>query len=147
MTRARNIFLEGIVALLIILWIYTGISKLGEQFNFMYQLRKQPFFENIALLLSYAVPIIELIVAVLLVIKKLRAIGLWASFILMMSFTIYVAFVLSFAKQLPCQCGGIIDSLDWKQHLILNIILTIISLIGILLNNKLKRGNVKLQVS
>ncbi|MGN7720250.1 MauE/DoxX family redox-associated membrane protein [Chitinophaga sp. 22620] len=143
----RKIALEGIVAILVVLWIYTGISKLGEQFNFMYQLRKQSLFVDYAVFLSYAVPVVELMTAILLVIRKTRIIGLWVSFFLMFSFTLYVALVLSFSKQLPCQCGGIIDTLNWEQHLILNIILTILIILGLLLAKRINRDNIKLQIS
>lgn len=143
----RKIVLEGITAIFIILWIYTGISKIGEQFLFMYQLAKQPLFERFALQISYGVPAVELIVAILLVIKRTRLLGLWASLVLMISFTAYVAIVLSFSKSLPCQCGGVISALSWKNHLIFNVFLTILSVIGIYNYNSLNRNKHNLKLS
>lgn len=132
----NKIAIEAIVAMLVILWIYVGISKLIEFYNFRYQLAKWTFFRPYAVFISYAVPITELLIAVLLVPRRSRLLGLWASFLLMVIFTVYVALILSFAKELPCTCGGVISRLNWPQHLILNIFLTLISLTGILLIKK-----------
>lgn len=137
----KKIAIEAITAILVILWIYVGISKLIEFYNFRYQLAKWTFFKPFAVFISYAVPITELLIAVLLVPKRSRLLGLWASFVLMLVFTAYVTLILSFAKELPCTCGGVISRLNWSQHLILNIFLTLISLTGILLIKKqLKSG-------
>lgn len=136
---ARKWTIEIITAILLIVWIYTGISKLFEGFDFRYQISKQVFLKPFSTFLSYAVPILELAIAVALIFGKTRLWGLWASFILMTTFTLYVALVLSFSKSLPCTCGGIMAKLNWTQHLAINITLTVVALIGILLQKQLLR--------
>ena len=136
---ARKWTIEIITSILLIVWIYTGISKLFEGFDFRYQISKQVFLKPFSTFLSYAVPILELAIAVALIFGKTRLWGLWASFILMTTFTLYVALVLSFSKSLPCTCGGIMAKLNWTQHLAINITLTVVALIGILLQKQLLR--------
>jgi hypothetical protein len=39
--------------------------------------------------------------------------------------------MISFDKNLPCSCGGIISKLSWKQHIIFNLFFIVLSVIGI----------------
>ncbi len=124
--------IEVMTGVLIVLWIYTGISKLIEYYDFRYQLSQSIYFSKYAGLMTFGIPILELSVAMLLIRRKHRLKGLIASFILMLLFTGYVYFILNYTKTLPCSCGGVLSSLSWDQHLYLNISLTIVSAIGII---------------
>ena len=90
MTR-RKWTIEIITAILLVVWIYTGISKLFAGFDFRYQMSKQDFLKGFAPFLGYAIPILELGIAAVLIFSKTRILGLWLSFILMAIFTLYVA--------------------------------------------------------
>ncbi|MDQ2656909.1 MAG: hypothetical protein M3Y60_05770, partial [Bacteroidota bacterium] len=35
--------------------------------------------------------------------------------------------------ELPCSCGGVLNSLGWKAHLVFNIVFTLLSIVGIML--------------
>jgi hypothetical protein len=50
---------------------------------------------------------------------------------LMTLFTIYIAIILVVNNHIPCSCGGIIQSMSWKQHLLFNVACIILSVIGI----------------
>lgn len=138
--KITNIALEVITIFLLVIWIYTGISKIMEGHDFRYQLGKWDFFKSLAPFISYAVPIVELLIAGLLIANRTRKIGLWASFILMLVFTTYVFLILRFAKELPCTCGGVLSELNWSQHLVLNVTLTIFAYLGIILERKARRS-------
>lgn len=115
-----------VVYFLILLWAYAATSKLlnrtatGASLEVIFS---QPY----ATLISWTVPVTELLAAALLAVPRLRAAGLWLSFGLMLIFTGYIALVLSggFEKH-PCTCGGLLQSLSWKQHLVFN--LTVLAL-------------------
>jgi hypothetical protein len=36
-----------------------------------------------------------------------------------------------FAEHLPCNCGGVLQKMNWRQHLIFNLFFICLSLIGI----------------
>jgi hypothetical protein len=82
------------------------------------------------------VPALELLVACLLVVPGTRKWGLYGSFALMAGFTLYVGYLLAFADDLPCSCGGVIQQMTWGQHLLFNIFFTVIAWTGIRLYKK-----------
>jgi len=118
-------------ALLILLWSYTGLSKLTDQAAFEKQV--------ITLLsvshpepISIGIPVLEVLTAFSLVWNRTRVPGLYLSLLLITAFTAYVALVIAgYFGPAPCSCGGIIAALSWKAHLIVNI--SILSLVLYLL--------------
>lgn len=121
-----NAILEIARLLMILLFVYTGISKLIGYYLFYEQLTKIPLLQNIATPLSIAIPGIELVTAIALVVKKWEITGWWLSALLLSMFTLYIAVMMLFAPSLPCSCGGIISSLSWQQHLWINISLAML---------------------
>lgn len=130
---------ELITAIFIILWLYVGITKLIDYRSFEIQMSISPIFHKSAKLVTFGVPLLEILVGFSLIAKKTRIIGYYLSFVLMIIFTIYVAYLMIFIPNLPCSCGGIISSLGWTQHLILNITLTILALIYIITFHRRQR--------
>ena len=109
-------------SLLIILWIYTGGSKLLDFISFEHQLKLQNFSPLVTDILKYAIPIMEVFTAVLLCLKITFRIGLVLSLMILGSFTVYTLLVLTgFYPRIPCSCGGIIKTLSWRNHLIFNL--------------------------
>lgn len=131
---------EIISLLFIILFLYTGISKLMEFDVFQEQLIDSPILEPVAPLVAWGLPITEFIVSIALFIPKYRLRGLYAAFILMILFTAYVGILLSISTELPCSCGGIMEALSWQAHLAVNIALIGLALTGIILAKKIKRN-------
>ena len=124
--KYANVVFETTRLLLILLFTYTAVSKLIGHYLFLQQLRNNPVLQWMAVFLSIAVPLLELAAALCLLFIKTGNTGWWISGILMSSFTIYIAAMLWFSPKLPCSCGGIIDALSWKQHLIINGLLSML---------------------
>lgn len=124
--RFYNILFEVSRVLLTGLFIYTGFSKLIGYYLFLDQLLNIPILKTFAYFISIFIPVIEIATAIILAFPKTEKLGWWLSAILMSIFSIYIAIMLMFVPRLPCSCGGIIASLSWKQHLILNIVLATI---------------------
>lgn len=103
------------------LFVYAAVSKMLDFENFQVQLAQSSILGAYAGLGSYGIIIAELAVAVILLIPKLRITGLFASFALMSLFTVYIAIILNFSAHVPCSCGGILESMGWKGHLVFNI--------------------------
>lgn len=130
-----------IIFLLIVLFMYTGMSKLLNREAFMRQLGKNSLLQASAGVISIGLPITEIFGALLLAIQKTRAYGLILCSALMILFTLYTAGMLMSHSQLPCTCGGVIASMSWKQHLIFNIIFTALAGYGVYLyKNKHNKG-------
>jgi len=130
--------IEIISSLLILLFVYAALSKLFEYSGFKVQLRNSEWLKPFAGIIAWLVPAIELAISLMLTVKVTRILGLYASLILLLVFTLYIAGMLLSGMRLPCSCGGIIQQLSWKQHLLFNLFFLLLSLIGIVFERKQK---------
>ena len=129
---------EIISAFFILLFVYTATSKLLSHQTFVINLKKSPLIAFASGFLSWAIPSIEIIIAVLLFFPRFRRLGLLASFGLMTVFTIYIAYMLLTSSHLPCSCGGVISKLSWKEHLWLNVLFSVLAAFSLCLQQRFK---------
>lgn len=135
--KKTDVILEVICCAFILLFGYTAVSKFLDFSSFRYDIgRNFPFLHFFEVYIAVAVPSIELIIAVCLIVPRLRKAGLYASMSLMCFFTLYVARILSFSKDVPCTCGGVLREMTWEQHLWFNIFFTCLALVGIWFNKR-----------
>jgi len=127
--------ISGVVLLL---FLYTSLSKLADYEAFKNVLTASPLLKPVAGLIAWLVPVSELVIVVLLFIPPYRLKGLYASFILICFFTLYLIYMIVFALHLPCSCGGVIKLLTWPQHIFFNSFFILLSLTGILLYRRSK---------
>jgi len=134
-SKVKPLIIVFISYLLVFLFVYAATSKMLEFQNFQAQLGQSPLVSAYTGFVSYAVLAIELGISVVLVIPKKRFLGLLASFCLMVMFTTYITVILNFSSFIPCSCGGILEDLNWKEHLIFNGIITITAALGVYLSS------------
>lgn len=134
--KKRNLIVETISGLLILLFLYTGLSKLFEHDKFVYNLEKSPLLSSFSGFISIALPVGEIILAGLLLFKKTQLKGLWISFGLLTLFTIYLTYMVSFHDKLPCSCGGVISNMTWTQHIFFNLFFVLLSWFAIQLTKR-----------
>ncbi|MDG1277544.1 MAG: hypothetical protein P8O16_09710 [Algoriphagus sp.] len=131
-------------SILIAVWVYTGLEKLIRFEESRRAFQNQVFPYDIADLLSYGVPILELCLTVLLLFSATRWLGFLASLILLSAFSTYIGLIwIEVFPRVPCNCAGIIESLGWDEHLLLNIILMLFAswgLYGSSPSNKILKG-------
>ena len=133
----RKIIIEIISSLLILLFLYASVSKWLSFKTFIGEMNNQPFPNWMTPFLVWSIPFIEVLIAVGLIFEKTRVQSLYASFFLMLAFTIYTVVILLHAfKYIPCSCGGVIRKLTWPQHLFFNLFFVGISLLGIILKKR-----------
>jgi hypothetical protein len=132
----RKLAIEFISGLLILLFVYTAVSKLLDFTTFHIQLSKSPFINAYANTVAWALPAGELLVALALTFKRTRLLGLYASLFLMTMFTAYIYAMLHYSYYIPCSCGGVISKLSWTQHLWFNSGFVLLSIAGIILETK-----------
>ncbi|MCZ8215325.1 MAG: hypothetical protein O9262_03755, partial [Cyclobacteriaceae bacterium] len=82
------------------------------------------------------IPAAELYTVILLLNSGWRKAGLLMSVVLMTLFTLYIVIMLMFFERIPCSCGGVLQRMNWHEHLIFNIVFTLISITGYYLWNK-----------
>ena len=116
---------------LIFLFVYTASAKLFQWQVFELQLGRFPWIGHLSTLLTWAVPAVELIVAGLLLVGRMRRPGFYAALTLMLVFTLYLALMLGSQKHLPCSCGGVISWMNWQQHLLFNLVFIGIAITGL----------------
>ena len=142
------ILVEFIAWLLAALFVYTAVSKVYDWNGTVSAVNGQVFPDWMTLPLLYGLPIVEVALAVILLLPQTRRVALGISFLLMSVFTGYVALVLTGVfGRIPCSCGGILSSLDWNEHLIVNLVLTAIAAAGWMMQSyliKTKKSNLSM---
>lgn len=136
----QKVMIEIIYFLLILLFVYAGFTKIIEYDSFKIQLHNSPFLKPFAGIIVWLIPAAEFAIAVMLTVKHTRKSGLYASFALLLIFTLYIAGMLLSHEHLPCSCGGVINTLSWKQHLMFNLFFMALSIAGIGCGRSKKEG-------
>ena len=144
MQKLMQILPVVIAALLILLFSYTAINKLMSQRGFEIALAHSPLLKNVSILVSWMIPVIEIIIVIALFFPATRRFGLLASLVLMILFTGYIGYMIWFTPKLPCSCGGVLKHMTWREHLVFNICFTALAATGYLFE-KNKRAIAKKQ--
>lgn len=119
----------------ILLFAYTALSKWMMFDIYLYDLKRSPDLGAFAWPIAILVPGAEMLIVALLLFKRTQKLAFIGAFLLMVVFTLYVAYVLIFKTARPCTCGGIIRQLSWPNHFIFNMIFTILAALGYWLQN------------
>ncbi|WP_330441493.1 MauE/DoxX family redox-associated membrane protein [Flavobacterium sp. C4GT6] len=129
----RSLIIETVCCLYGILFVYAAASKLLDFENFRVQLGQSPILGAFAGLLSWLVPILEILISLCLWIPQVRRVALYAAFTLMLMFTAYIYTVLHYSSFVPCSCGGVLEDMGWTVHLYFNLLFVILAAVALLL--------------
>jgi putative oxidoreductase len=133
----RQVIIECISALLVLLFLYASLSKFLDFKTFTGEMNNQPLPNSWTPFLVWFIPCTEIAIAVTLLFEYTRLLGLYASLVLMGLFTVYtVIILLHFFSYVPCSCGGVIKRLTWGQHLVFNLFFVALSVYGITLQRR-----------
>ncbi|RXK81749.1 MauE/DoxX family redox-associated membrane protein [Filimonas effusa] len=136
--KLKKVIVELIVILYASLFIYTAISKLMDYDLSREQLATMPLVGPISGVVVWLLPVSEILLALLIFWPQSRLKGLYLGTSLMLTFTLYVAYLMKFHNSTPCTCGGFLQSLSWPQHLLFNTGFVLIGCIAIFLEHKSK---------
>jgi len=117
----KNSIIETTYLLYILLFIYAAMNKGLDFEKFQVELGQSPLLSAFAGWISWTVLIVEFAIVFFLLFPKTRIKALYAGFCLMCMFTAYIFIMLNYSSFLPCSCGGILEKMSWKEHLIFNI--------------------------
>lgn len=110
---------------LIVLFVYASLSKILDYENFRTELGQSPVLTAYAGTAAPLILALEVLTAVFLAWKPARKWALLSSFTLMVMFTSYIIIILNFSDYIPCSCGGVLQRLGWREHVIFNIVFVI----------------------
>lgn len=130
---------EILASLLILLFTYAALSKLIDHEIFQDQLLQFPVLHVLPVLFSWLIPVSELFAVFLLFVPTFKLYGFYAALFLLTAFTVFLIFMISFDKHLPCSCGGVISALTWQQHIVFNLFFTALCIIGIKLQRRINQ--------
>jgi uncharacterized membrane protein YphA (DoxX/SURF4 family) len=134
----EQLVIDIIVMLITMLFFYASIVKLLDYETFKVQIGKSPLIMDFSNSLAWLVPGTEIVAAIMLLLPVTRVLGFFFSFTIMLAFTLYIAYMLLFSPYLPCSCGGVLSHMGWTEHLVFNIIFTILPVAGLVLTNHTK---------
>jgi hypothetical protein len=129
----KELIIDIITYLLILLFSYAALSKLGDYDNFRLQLLQSPITTTYAGIISIVLPSGELLVVLVLILPATRLTGLYASLFLLSLFTTYIYVLLHYSFYISCNCGGILGHLKLSTHFWFNMVFLVITIAGILL--------------
>lgn len=136
MKNKKEIAIDIIAALFVLLFLYASVTKLLDYEKFRVQLGQSPLLTAFAGFVAWFIPAVEIVISVLLLFLRTRLVALYASFCLMVMFTCYIIAITQFSEYIPCSCGGVLQNMGWTQHLIFNIGFVLLALVAILLSSK-----------
>jgi hypothetical protein len=139
---APKIIQEIIVLLIILLLIYTGLSKYADWDQFKRGIHKQHFPGWLEPATIWTLPPAEILTALLLMWQKTRIHGLIVSAGLLLLFTGYVAGIyFQVIPGQPCPCGGIIRTFGWGRHLLFNLAFLLLNGTALFMYHIEQKGN------
>jgi uncharacterized membrane protein YphA (DoxX/SURF4 family) len=120
--KRRSIYLSVLLFYFIWLLVFSGITKLADQSFVNFWLNTPFLFEkSIAEVFAIVIPIVELLTAVLIGLRRTRRIGLYFAVLIFMIYATYSIWSLLNVNGIPCSCTGLIAKFSWKQYLYFNI--------------------------
>jgi len=103
----KQLVIEGIAALLILLFLYASVSKFLDFETFTGEIRNQPLPRSWIPFLIWGIPFLEVAISGALLFEYTRLFAFYVSFILMILFTIYTAVILlHFSPESPAPAAG-----------------------------------------
>lgn len=134
--KHREIITDIAIYLFVALFMYTAASKFLTIKSFASTLAKSPLIGSYSLFVAWAIPTVEVLISLLLIVPSAKRIGLYASFALMTLFTGYLTYMVFSGVELPCHCGGVISRMTWQQHIWFNLGFVALAIAGITANKK-----------
>jgi len=135
--KTKDIIVFIICLACIFLFLSSAYSKLADHQRFEHGLQNVDFISSFAPLLSWLVPALEIVIAILLIIPSTFRYGLYSFTALMLLFTFYIGGMMLWADKPPCHCNLFIEKLSWGQHLLFNMAFIVAALLALRLSKKL----------
>ena len=104
------------------LFVVSAYDKIAEHERFLRGIEKVKYVGDYRLFVSWAVPVMEIAVSLMLLFPGSQKLGLYGFTGLMAVFTIYIGSMTLWAERLPCHCNLIVEKLSWGEHVVFNLV-------------------------
>ena len=121
---------------LALLFFYAAVSKLDEYAIFRMQLQKYPLALPLVKQQAWMVPVIEIVIASVLLLPGLQVKGLFSALFVLSIYTIYLTCVPGDRFSAPCRCGEPWPSFSLRSNIIFNLFCVLATGIGVVLCGK-----------
>lgn len=119
--KTRHIIYNGVIWLLVTLWVITICVKLYDIEKTRSEMRNQVFPMWVAEVLVWLIPAVCAGITILLLSGKRSLLGLKASLLLLCLFSLYIILGMNNAfGRIPCSCGSILPHGNYSEQLLLN---------------------------
>jgi hypothetical protein len=122
---------------LAVLFAIAAVDKLEHYAKFRLQLQRFPVSLPGLHSLAWVIPVIELMIAVLLLLPVTRLKGLFASLFLLGLYTLYLVSMLETHFYCTCNCGEPFPSLSLKMHIVFSLVCVFVTGVGVVLYGRL----------
>ncbi|SFB80297.1 hypothetical protein SAMN04487891_102421 [Flagellimonas taeanensis] len=129
--KHKETIISIIGMLFVVLFVYAATSKLWDFQQFKVQLGQSPVLTVYAEWVTWMVPGVEYLLALLLLFGESRLVAFYGSLVLMVMFTTYILLVLNFSDYIPCSCGGVLEDLGWTEHIVFNLFFVALAVVAI----------------
>ncbi|WP_152270594.1 MauE/DoxX family redox-associated membrane protein [Agriterribacter humi] len=127
---------EFVCLVLILNFFYEGIQKLAYSDAYGFWITHAPVIKKFGAVLQYAVPLIEIAIAILLIIARYRSIAFIAIIVAEIVFILWVMSVYLFTGYLFWPYDTLWDDATWMQKMIYSLILAWLAFAAISYNGK-----------
>ena len=126
-------FLNGVLNIMeyaiIGLFIYSALTKIISPFEFQVKLVKASYLPiSVIPLITWMLPAGEVIAVGLLLFKRSAGMGWMMIYGLMSFFNGHLLILHHIVPTAPCSCGGVLESIGFAEHFMLNMLITIFAL-------------------
>ncbi len=126
-----------LIYVFILFYAYTGFYKVLNLDAFKFNIARTAVFpEYFINVIPYLVIILEFTVIIFLIFRKKIGTILFAASMLI--FSIYIILLYQHGRYEVCGCGGVLNGLEFRYHLLINLIFLLLALSVIYLNHKIK---------
>lgn len=130
-TKAIHIAPFSIQIFLMVFWLYVGVEKLWNLQGFHSALLRQPFPDSWADVLYRSLPMAELGIGLLFIFQRGKRPAFLFSALLLLIFSIYITLgLIGVYAERPCGCASVLNGLTWEWHLVVNLALFGLSILG-----------------
>lgn len=136
--KLNAILTEIAAVVLCMLYSYAAYQKIVGHAGFVMHFKQVPVFGHFPTLSAVTIPALEIVIVLLLLLQhsRLKRLGFGLSIVLLIMFTAYLSIMKLFASKLPCSCGGFISGLTFGKHIVFNLFLLALSIVGFILTSK-----------
>lgn len=144
--RSKTWLYDLICFVLVLNYFYEGIQKLAYLDVYGFWITHAPIIKRFGIILKYAVPISEIVIAALLLIPKGRKVAFIASILMQIGFILWVMSVYLFTGYLFWPYHALWDNPTWMQKMVYGLTLAWLALTGIFLSRRQIRSSEKIKV-